>query len=141
MYTILVIGFPLDRYLPYPSYSRSRDLRFSNFKSRTRPSVEPFRKKICNLCVKQYLQALLLARTFPALPVPSDKSPMINRNRKSTSDLLSRGKFDSIDPRINSLADRSPRSRCISRARARTENGKVYRCITDPERPWLENHR
>lgn len=34
----------------------------------------------------------------------SDKSPMINHNRKSTSD-LSRGEFDSIDPRINSSAE------------------------------------
>ncbi|KYM75994.1 hypothetical protein ALC53_13479, partial [Atta colombica] len=60
-------------------------------------------------------------------PAPSDKSPMINRNRKSTSDLLSRGEFDSIDLRINSSADRSAKSRCISRARTRAENGKV--CI------------
>ncbi|EGI67337.1 hypothetical protein G5I_03980 [Acromyrmex echinatior] len=61
-------------------------------------------------------------------PAPSDKSPMMNRNRKSTSDLFSRGEFDSIDPRINSSADRSTKSRCISRARTRMENGKVYLC-------------
>ncbi|KYM95595.1 hypothetical protein ALC62_13710, partial [Cyphomyrmex costatus] len=72
-------------------------------------------------------------------PAPSDKSPMINRNRKSTSDLLSRGEFDSIDPRINSSADRSPKSRCISRARARAENGKVY--IVDAIYPQKDTRR
>ncbi|TGZ52888.1 hypothetical protein DBV15_11558, partial [Temnothorax longispinosus] len=61
-------------------------------------------------------------KTFPAFSMPSDKSPMINRNRKSTSDLLSRGEFDSIDPRINSSSDRSPRSRCISRVRVQNVN-------------------
>lgn len=47
---------------------------------------------------------------------------MIDRNRKSTSDLFSYGELDSIDPRINSSADKSPAG-VVDAFGARSENG------------------